>query len=372
MRIILFLLQKEFTQILRNHLMLRLMIAVPVIQLLILVPAVTFEIKNIRMCIVDLDLSQQSRALVRCFKGSPFFIVNHTTFSLHEAEELLLGNEVDIILSIPSSFEKNIINNEQVNIQLLINAVNGNFARSAYAFCQGIIQQYNRSITSELMKVSPARSAGFIQITSRYWYNEELNYKLYMAPGILVILVTAIGFLLCGLNLVREKEIGTSEQINVTPIKRYQFIAGKLLPFLVIALFEFSFGLTIAKLAYGVPIQGNLLVLFLFLILFLVAVLSLGLFMSTFAETQQQYLFIAFFFMMIFILMSGIFTPVESMPRWAQILNFFNPVAYFIKVNRMVLLKGASFQDISHEIYAICILGLSLFSCAIMRYRKTS
>jgi ABC-2 type transport system permease protein len=274
-------------------------VLVPIVQLIVLVPAVTFEIKTIRMGIVDFDMSQTSRDLISRFQGSPFFQITHATFSLKQADELLNNNSTDLIMTIPHSFEKKIKNSEPCKIQFLINAINGNFAMSAFTFCQGILQNFNQNLLTGNMVMSGGNSRGLIRTVNRYWFNEELDYKIYMAPGILVILVTAIGFLLCGLNLVREKEIGTSEQINVTPIKRYQFIAGKLIPFLVIALFDFSFGLFLAKIIYEVPMQGNLFVLFLFLIIYLVAILSLGLFMSTFADTQQQYLFIAFFFQMI-------------------------------------------------------------------------
>ncbi|MGD9202634.1 MAG: ABC transporter permease [Chitinispirillia bacterium] len=372
MRILIFLLQKEFKQIIRNKLMLRMIILVPVIQLVVLVPAVTFEIKNIRMGIVDFDMSETSRDLIRRFQGSPFFQITHTTFSPEHADELLNNNSTDLIMTIPPSFEQKIKNNEQCKIQFIINAINGNFAMTAFTFCQGILGNFNQNLLKDYMTVSQGPTRGLIRTVNRYWFNEELDYKIYMAPGILVILVTAIGFLLCGLNLVREKEIGTSEQINVTPIKRYQFIAGKLIPFLIIALFDFSFGLFLAKIIYKLPMQGNLFVLFLFLFIYLISILSLGLFMSTFAETQQQYLFIAFFFQMIFVLMSGIFTPLESMPHWAQVINTINPVSHFMKVIRMVLLKGATFPDILRETIIVSILGAALLSSAILRYRKTA
>jgi len=191
-----------------------------------------------------------------------------------------------------------------------------------------------------------------------------------MAPGILVILVTAIGFMVSGLNLVREKEIGTSEQINVTPIKKYQLIAGKLIPFLILALVDFTIGLGIAVWVYKMPVEGSLFLLYGFATIYLIAVLGMGLFLSTLADTQQQYLFLVFFFIMIFVLMSGIFTPVESMPIWAQKFNIFNPVSYFMKVIRMILLKGSGLRDVLHELYALSILGTSMLIMAVWRYRK--
>jgi ABC-2 type transport system permease protein len=171
---------------------------------------------------------------------------------------------------------------------------------------------------------------------------------------------------------VREKEMGTTEQINVTPIRKYQFIIGKLLPFWIIALFELAFGLAIGKLLFDIPIVGSLSLLFFVAAVYLFVVLGIGLFVSTVTETQQQVMFIAFFFMLLFILMSGIFTPVESMPDWAHYINIINPVAYFMKIIRMILLKGSIFTDIYKEFFSLLLYGILVISLAVWRYRKTS
>ena len=211
-----------------------------------------------------------------------------------------------------------------------------------------------------------------IQIASRYWYNELLNYKYYMLPGILVILVTAIGFLLSGLNMVREKEMGTIEQINVTPVRKYHFIIAKMVPFLIIGLTDLALGLVIGKVAFNIPFEGSILLMFLGSTIFLIAVLGLALFISTFSGTQQQYMFVAFFCMIIFILMSGIFTPYESMPMWAQDFNLINPVAYLMRINRMVMLKGSTIFDISRELYSLALIAVCFSTLAVRRYRKTA
>lgn len=197
-----------------------------------------------------------------------------------------------------------------------------------------------------------------------------MNYKIFMLPGILVILITIIGMFLSALNLVREKEMGTTEQINVTPIKKYQFIIGKLLPFWIIALFELTLGLVIGYYFFDVPVLGNISTLLLFASIYLFAVLGVGLFISTIASTQQQLMFVSFFFMLTFILMSGIFTPVESMPAWAQKINIINPFSYFIRVIRMILLKGSGLIDISREIVSMSVYALIALSFSIWRYRK--
>ncbi len=192
-----------------------------------------------------------------------------------------------------------------------------------------------------------------------------------MVPGILVILVTIIGIFLSGMNVVREKEIGTIEQLNVTPINKYQFIIGKLVPFLIIGLFEFAFGLVIGKLLFDIPIEGSIPLVFLCVTAFLISVLGIGLFISTMNDTQQQAMLVSYFFMMVFILMSGLFTPTESMPNWALVLNKFNPIFYFLKINRMILLKGSGFLDISKEFFSLIGLGFVMLNLAVMRYKKT-
>jgi ABC-2 type transport system permease protein len=193
-----------------------------------------------------------------------------------------------------------------------------------------------------------------------------------MLPGILVVLVTLIGMFLTAINLVREKEMGTIEQINVTPIHKYQFIAGKLIPFWCIALVELGIGLTIGKVFFHLPIIGNVALLFGFASVYLLAVMGIGLFLSTVSSTQQQVMFLAFFFMITFILMSGIFTPVETMPDWAQTVNMINPFAYFMRVIRMVILKGSGFHDIRMEFGAMFIYALVILSLAVWRYRKVA
>lgn len=367
-----YLLKKEFTQIRRNTFMARMIIMMPIVQMLVLVPAVTFDIKEIDMCVVDQDQSSLSHGLVNKLQGSSFFKIKASTFSLTEAEAAMHRNDVDIIVHIPNRFEADYMRENHAPVQLLINAIDGTFAQTALSYCSSIIADYQQDILVEYINVKPVQIVQRVHTQPRYWYNPELRYEIYMAPGILAILVTAIGFLLSGLNLVREKEIGTNEQINVTPIKKHEFILGKMIPFMVIGIIDLAFGLTLAALIYKMPIEGNLLLLFAFALIFLIAVMGLGLFLSTFAATQQQYLFIAFFFTMIFILMSGIFTPADSMPHWAQKMNYFNPPAYFIRAMRMILLKGSGLTDVAKDMLLLGGLAVMTTGLASMKYQKTN
>jgi ABC-2 type transport system permease protein len=372
MRTILYLIRKEFIQIFRNKFISKAIFAVPIVQMLILVPAVTFEIKNINLTVMDNDLTPQSRGLISKLEGSTFFNVRYTTFSEKEAYNLLHRNKCSVILNIPDGFGKDIVNRTSGNILVVIDAINASTAQLSWAYLNGVIRDYNLDLVTENISSVPLAIQPYIEITNRYWYNEMLNYKYYMLPGILVILVTAIGFLLAGLNMVREKEIGTIEQINVTPVRKYHFIIAKMVPFLLIGLTDLAIGLIIGKVAFDIPFEGSILLMFSGGTIFLIAVLGLALLISTFSSTQQQYMFVAFFCMIVFILMSGIFTPYESMPQWAQKFNLINPVAYLMKINRMVMLKGSSMHDISRELYSLIILAVCFTFLAVRRYRKTA
>jgi ABC-2 type transport system permease protein len=372
MRTTLFLIRKEFIQIFRNKFIGRAIFAVPIVQMLLLVPAVTFEIKNVNLCIIDRDMSSETRGFISRLDGSSFFRVKYFTFSEERAGEYLDKGKCDLILNFPDGFGVNIREGRQAKLMVSANAINAASAQLSWAYLNGVLRDYN----AEIIAGNPGLMAGVavqqINVTSRYWYNELLNYKFYMLPGILGILVTAIGFLLAGLNLVREKEIGTIEQINVTPVKKSQFIIAKMFPFLIIGLIDLALGLAIGKLTFSIPFEGSILVLFLGSAVFLVAVLGLALFLSTMSDTQQQYMFTAFFFMIVFILMSGIFTPFESMPVWAQKFDLVNPVAYLIRINRMVMLKGSTLADISKDLWSLGAIALVFTAFAVRRYRKTA
>lgn len=373
MRTIIYILQKEFLQIFRNRTMLPVIIVVPFVQLLILVNAATMEMKSINMEVVDKDMSSTSRRLISKFQASPFFKVTKSTFSIDEAENDLLESRTKFVLHIPSGFERSLLKEHKADLQLLIDAVNGMTASLTNAYSQSLITGFNNELVTErggnvFINVHPKR----IDIQSAFWYNPQLNFKYYMVPGILVILVSMIGIFLTALNIVREKEAGTIEQINVTPIKKYQFITGKLIPFWIIALFELGFGLFLGKILFKLPIVGSIGLLYLFTSVYLVVILTMGLLLSTLANSQQQVMFLSFFFLITFILMSGIFTPAESMPRWAQNVNILNPFAYFMRVIRMIILKGSSFWDIFNDLISMIVFGAIVLSMAIWRYRKVA
>lgn len=347
------------------------MLWVPLMQLLVLVFAATFDVREIKLSVVDNDLSQTSRQLASKFDGSGFFKLNNAFQNPVSAEVQLLEGKTDMVLIIPSGFERTLVRENTATVQILIDAMEGNTAQLIYSYALQTIQQFNNKVMAEQVAMPQHKLVPVINVQERFWYNDNLDYKWYMAPGILSVLVTIIGMFMSGLNLVREKELGTIEQLNVTPIKKYQFIVGKLIPFWIIGLIELAFGLTIAWIVFSLPINGSLFLLFCFAGLYLAGILGLGLFLSTLAHTQQQVMFMNFFFMLIFILMGGIFTPVESMPTWAQTINYLNPVYYFMRIMRQVILKGSEFTDLITEFTGLVVLGVFFLSMAIWRYRKT-
>ena len=373
MKIIGYIIQKEFKQIFRNKGMLPIIFVLPLIQLIILSNAATFEIKNIKFSYIDNDNTSFSRSLIDKFEASTYFNIVTSFPSKKIANSALLKGDVDVILEIPSYFERDLLKDKKTNLSVIINAIDGATAGVENVYINQIVQRFNKNVQAKLMSPSDltAKPKNISSITS-FWFNETLNYKTFMVPGILVLLVTMITLFLAGMNIVREKEIGTLEQINVTPIKKQQFIIGKLFPFWVIGMALLTIGLIIAKVLFNVPIVGSIALMYLYNSIYILVILGMGLFISNFTDTQQQAMFISWFFVVIFILMSGLFTPIESMPKWAQHLTEFNPIKYFVEVMRMVMLKGAGFSDILPQLlktfgYAILMNGLAVWS-----YKKTT
>jgi ABC-2 type transport system permease protein len=373
MRIIRYIIQKEFKQIFRNKAMLPLIFVLPLIQLIILSNAATFEVKNIAFSYVDNDKTSFSRELIEKFEASSYFNVL-TSFPSHEiANSAMLKGEVDVILEIPLHFERDLSKNKKTELLVIINAIDGAAAGVENVYINQIIQGFNKNAQASLVQPSDMKNR-YKSITSipSFWFNITLDYKTFMVPGILVLLVTMITLFLSGMNIVREKEIGTLEQMNVTPIKKHQFIIGKLFPFWILGMGLLTIGLIIGKLLFDVPMLGSIGVMYLYTSIYILVILGMGLFISNYTDTQQQAMFIAWFFVVIFILMSGLFTPIESMPEWAQLLTEFNPIKFFVEVMRMVMLKGSTLADIAPLFIKTLIYAIVINSLAIWSYKKTN
>jgi len=372
MRTIRFLLRKEFSQIFRNKTILALIVVMPVVQLIVLPLAADYEVKNINLAVIDNDHSPYSQKLISSITASGYFKLTGYKSSFDEAFKLIESDQADLILEIPHNFEKSIVKENRQKLFIAVNAINGTKANLGGAYLGSIVRDYNSEIRLQLIPPGKFNTNPVIEITSSNWFNASLNYKVFMVPGILAILVTMIGGFLSALNIVKEKEVGTIEQINVTPIKKYHFILGKLIPFWVLGNVVFSIGLFVSWLFYGIVPLGNMGVLYGFVSVFLLAILGFGLLISTYCDTQQQAMFIMFFFMMIFILMGGLFTSIDSMPEWAKWIARLNPVSYLIDVMRMVILKGSGLKDILPHLGIVGLFAIFLNSWAVINYKKTT
>ena len=366
------LLQKEFRQIFRNPTILRMILVMPVFQLILIPFAADYEIKNISVSIVDLDHGDYSRRLVQKMTASGYFKVVEYGSSYAKSLETIGKSQTDIVLTIPADFEKNLIRENTNTIHLAADAVNGVRAGLGTGYAAQIIADFNNEIRSEWLTTAKFNQLPQIELTTANWYNPHFDYHLFMVPGILAILVTMVGSFMSALNIVSEKEAGTIEQLNVTPLKKHEFILGKLIPFWVLGLVSISLGMVVAYLVFGILPMGSYLTIYAFAAIYLLGVLGIGLLISTFSDTQQQATLFAFFFMMVFILMSGLYTPIESMPMWAQQIAAFNPPAYFIKVIRAVFIKSSTFADLLPDFYKMIGFAIFFNILAIFNYRKRS
>lgn len=372
MRTLRFLLQKEFRQIFRDPAIIRIIFMMPALQLIILPLAADYEVKNIKMTVIDHDHSDYARTLTNKITSSGYFQLSQYTGSYKDALHSVEKDKSDLVLEIPVSFEKNLIKENESTLFIAVNAINGVKANLGAAYLRSIIQNYNSDVRMKWVQFPRFSPELNIEVTSSNWFNPNMDYKVFMVPGILVVLVTMVGSFLASLNIVREKEIGTIEQINVTPVKKYQFIIGKLIPFWILGLMIMTIGFIIARVVYGIIPEGSFLTIYAFAGVYLLAVLGLGLLISTYTGTQQQAMLLSFFLMMVFILLSGLYTSIDSMPEWAKWITRFNPVTYFIEVMRMVVLKGSSISDIKYHIFIVLVFAVLLNGWAVVNYKKRS
>jgi ABC-2 type transport system permease protein len=381
-RRVLVLARAEMLHVSRDRASLVQVILLPLIQLLLLSNVATFEIRRSPAYIVDFDHTSASRGVVSRLGSSGFFDIVGQSGSPDSANDAMLGGRATLVVTIPHDFERSLVRTGTAPIGLDVNAEKGSAAGIVQSYASQILSDYSRELSAEIhpnLRTISAGSpdeqaprAGMPRIETRIQsrYNPTLNYKHYMVPGILVALVTMIGTLLTAQNIAREREMGTLEQLNVTPITRAEFITAKLLPFWVLALVDLALGLLVGHLAFGVPIRGSVVLLLASAGVYLIVALAIGLLISTGVETQQQAMFVSFFILMIYLLMSGLLTPIDSMPHWVQVLSELNPVRHFVSISRAVLVKGAGFTDIARPLAILAVYGVAVLALAIRLYHK--
>ncbi len=366
------LLQKEFLQIRRDPVILRMLFIMPMLQLIVLANAATFEVRRSQLWVVDQDRTADSRGLLTHFTSTGRFTVAGFTATAEAGDAALLDGSANAMLVIPADFARDVQRDGAATLQLVLNAENGSQAGVIQSYAMEIVTRYGQELSARRGTVRPsaARAVPEIDVRTRNRFNASLDYRRFMVPGILVQLITLIGTLMTALNIVREKETGTLDQLNVTPIRPSVFIAAKLLPLWIIGLVEFAVGIGIAVLGFDVPLLGNPLILFAGAALFLLAALGVGLWVSTVSDTQQQAMFVTFSLIMVYILMSGLFTPVRAMPAWVRAVAQVNPLMHFIALVRAVMLKGAGWGDVWRQLAPLGVIGVTILALAVSQYRK--
>jgi ABC-2 type transport system permease protein len=383
MRRILYLAQAEVLHIVRDKLLVVQVLVVPVFQLMVLSNAATFEIRNTPIQIVDLDRTSASRGLVNRLGASGHFVVVGTESSLETANDRLLDGDITMAVVIPHDFERQLVRTGAAPVELSLNAEKGSAAGIVQTYAARVFASYaaemaprlRPSLATAVMGESsragiPRRGIPRIEVRTRSWFNPTLNYKHYMVPGILVALMTMVGTMLASQNIARERELGTLEQLNVTPITRGQFIIGKLLPFWVLGLIELVIGLVVGRLVFGIPLAGSIPLLFAVAVVYLVVALGIGLWISALVETQQQAMFVTFFVITVYFMMSGLFTPADSMSPWAQVVSLSNPMRHFVGISRGILVKGAGPAEIAEPVMVLLVSALVVVGIAVRQYQK--
>jgi len=307
------LVKKEFIQISRTRAMLVISLGVPIVQLLILGFAITGDVIHVPAAVIDLDNSATSRSLVSKLENTRYLDVRYRLNDIRKSAPLLQHGDVILSVSIPLNFEQKIVRGERAEISVSADGQNSNVALTGTGYVLRIIQSWNR--THEISGMKTPVTFNIINLESRVWYNPELKNVFFMVPGILVLLVTIITIILTAMAIVREREVGTLEQLMVTPISRVELILGKTIPFAILGILELSFALCVAKAVYGIIIAGSLPLFFCLSLLYIFCTLGIGILISTISHTQQQALFTAWFVMIFCIIMSGFFLPLENMPR---------------------------------------------------------
>jgi ABC-2 type transport system permease protein len=364
---------KEFIQVFRDKRTRFVLFGPPIIQMMIFGYAATFEIHHVPTVVLDLDHSQESRDLISRFSSSPYFDVQRELTDYRQLGDLIDRDKATVGLEIDAGFAQNLRKGQTAPLQVIVDATNSNTALIASGYISqialGFAQDYQKD---RIYRISPqmVEEIPSVQLEPRPWYNPDLRSRWFFVPGIVGSLTLVLVVTLTAFAVVREREIGTLEQIMVTPIRPAEFILGKTLPFFLIGLFDVSLIATVGTLWFQVPFRGQILVLFAGAILFLLCMLGVGLLISTVSATQQQAMVTAFFFIMPAITFSGFGFPISTMPQWLQYLTYLSPLRYFLVVLRGTYLKGVGMAILWPQMAAMAGLGTALLTIAILRFHK--
>lgn len=370
MKRILQMIRKEFRQIFRDPPMLGIIFLVPIVQLFILSYAITTDVKHIKLNIIDHDNSYISREIIRAFAQTERFdLVDHRS-DISSIDDNMQAWKSQITLVIPENFSKELKRNLKPQIFVAVDGVDGNTAGIALGYAQSILLNFGAEIQLKKARIAPTKDIHLVEMEERMWYNLELDSQQFMVPGIVVVLLTIIPMMLSAMSLVKEKEIGTLEQLMVTPLKKHQLLLGKIIPFLILSYVELAIVMTVAILFFNISMNGSYLLLALLSLLYLIATIGLGIFISTFTHTQQQAMFVAWFFMVFMIIMSGFFIPIENMPKSLQGLTYLNPMRYFMFIIRDIFQKGSGIIYLWLDSTLMTGFALVIIFLAVGKFQK--
>lgn len=365
-----YLLEKEVKQFFRNSFLPKMVVMLPLVAMLIFPLIANFEIKNINLSVIDHDKSTQSRQLVQKIGASGYFRICEVTDTYQMALASVDANRSDMLIEIPINFEKDLQFGQSAKVLVATNAVNGVKGGLGSSYMINILKDFSVDIIAQLNPtVKQLKQAGF-DIVPRFWYNPTLVYHVFMIPALMIMVLAIVSGFLPAMNIVGEKESGTIEQMNVTPVGKLQFILSKLIPYWLVGFVVLTIAVAVSRWFYGFKPAGNIGTLYLFASTFMLAFSGFGLVISNYAKTMQQAIFMILFFLLTFIFLSGFYTPINNMPRWGKVISNFSPFKYIIEVVRLVYLKGNGFFDMVPHFLALCGFAVFFNGWAVISYRK--
>jgi len=366
------LIRKEFYQFLRDRSMIAIVLLAPTIQLILLGYAAILDVRNIPLVVLDMDSGYHSRALVDRFVNSGYYSVVDHIHSMNEIDDYIDRGDASVALVIPRHFGNDLYAGYSAKLQVIIDGSETNIATTGMNYASMIVTRYSQNIMLERIDRSMHGSVNSRVIPEiRIWYNPGLESRNFMIPGIVGMLLMVITINLTSLSIVKEKEIGTFEQLAVTPVRSYHLLAGKTIPAMIIGMADVILVLSIAYLHFGIPIKGSILLLLFLSLIYLLTTLGLGLFVSTISRTQQQAMMTSVFFVMLpMIFLSGFVFPISNMPVIFQNISYLLPLRYFFEIVRGIFLKGIGLADLWKQVVMLSIFGVAIFTLSALRFRK--
>ena len=362
--------KKEFYQVRQDKRMLGVSVVAPILQVILLGYAATTDITNTNLVVCDLDRTAESRAFVKEFTNSGYFVPKYSVDVISEVDSYIDDAKATIALVVPRGFGRNLLSRETAQVQVILDGADANSANILLGYSTQIIGSYAQGILAEYTMAGKGRT-GVVVPEPRIWFNPDLRSSNFMVPGVVALVLMIITMTLTALGIVKEKEIGTLEQLMVTPIKPHELIIGKLVPFIIIGFLDVMIVLAVARYWFLVPLRGSLLLLFGLSGLFILTTLGLGLFISTIAKSQQQAMLIAqFFFFMPFMFLSGFSFPIANMPVIIQYITYLIPLRYFLDIVRGIFLKGTTLNELWPQATALFVFGIAILSLSVMRFHK--